>query len=386
MDVTKIVQKKLEEKQHEYYDKYIRIFRVAIAFLKKKQVLLYGGLALDQYMPSNLKIYAKTMLPDIDMFTPHPKSLADDLAEYLKKKGYKETTQVTTALHAGTYKVFSEGLPIADVSYIPQDAFDMLSKGVKKSSFGLKLVPPQYLRFTLHTMLALSSVERWEKVVDRMHKFYKVFPPSPVKKFPQVELAALDASLEAINTAVHAYVEDSKAVLLGTPVIDLLLAQRTPVTAIPDVPYTVALVSENPQTYAKKLVSELPYALAVSGLHESKEYNYQTRHVTIKYKGRIVALFYEAADKCFGYNEYKGRRVATIHTVMMMYLGMLLSTERHFIDMNVRGNLDAIVNALAKQTTGKAKGLRSKLNPYALQCIGDDLGLATMRRQRFQKN
>lgn len=382
MDVTKVVQKKLEEKQHEYYRKYIRIFRVATAFLKNKQVLLYGGLALDQYMPQRLKIYAENMLPDIDMFTPHPKSLANDLAEYLKKKGYKDSTQVTTALHDGTYKVFSEGLPIADVSYIPQDAFDMLTHGAKKSKFGLKLVPPQYLRFTLHTMLALSSVERWEKVVDRMHKFYKVFPPTPVKKFPT---DVVDASVDSINNAIHAYVEDSKAVLLGTPVIDLLLAQRTPVTAIPDVPYTVALVSENPQTYAKKLVSELPYALTVSGLHESKEYNYQTRHVTIKHKSQIVGLFYEASDKCFGYNEYKGRRVATIHTVIMMYLGMLLSTERHFIDMNVRGSLDAIVNALAKQTTGKGKGIRSKLNPYALQCLGDDIGLATMRRQRFQK-
>jgi hypothetical protein len=380
MDVTQVVKLKMEEKQHEYYEKYIRIFEVAFAFLKRKPVMLYGGLALDQYMPKDLKIYDYDMIPDIDVFSPQPKTVATALADHLKKKGYKDTTQLTTALHAGTYKVFSEGLPIADVSYLPKDAFDMIAKKTKIGSFGLKLVSPRYVQFSLHSMLTrLASVERWEKVEFRMSRFYKVFSPKPPKKFP---IAEFNTEMDTVNKALHAYAEETNALLLGTSVIDLLLAPRKPITAITDVPYTIAMVSEDPLVYAKKMVAKLPYALTVSKIHEGKEYNKQTRHVTVLFKGTIVAVFYEAAGDCFGYNDYKGRRVGTIHALLMYYLSMLLSTEQHFINMNAHGSLDAIVNSLAKKVMAKGK---AKLQPYALHCIGEEIGLATMKRERIHR-
>ena len=77
MNTLKIINKNIEniallkeeEIKNKNYDKYKYIFDEAINILKNMKVLLYGGTAINEFLPLNLKIYDEHTLPDIDIFS-----------------------------------------------------------------------------------------------------------------------------------------------------------------------------------------------------------------------------------------------------------------------------------------------------------------------------
>lgn len=380
MHIAKVAKEKQEQQQKEYYDKYFSIFQAAIDYLKKNNVLMYGGLALDQYMPDKLKIYDEYQLPDLDVFTSSPKNIANGLAAALIKKGYIHGTMVTKALHDGTFKVFSQGLPIADISYLPPAAIHKLGNGSKRGSLGIKLISPSFIRYSLHAMLAVSNVDRWEKVAKRITNFYKVFKP-PKEKISDVT-ADLPDDVREVCEVVHMYTETQGCVLMGTPVLSDMLDKDIP--AFANIPYNVAFVAGDPMRFAENMAASIPEVqFTISNMYPQYETLLQPQHVVVKYNNIPVAIFFEATMRCFGYNEIQGRRIATIHTVLTVYMGMLLSHDSHFKHM--QKSLEIITNLLSSANL-KTGTRRKIMKPYTLTCVGLEEGLATLRRKKFEKN
>ena len=58
-----------KEEEHEQFTKYRKIFDDAIAYIKTKRVLLYGGTAINDLLHVKDKIYGAEVLPDIDVFS-----------------------------------------------------------------------------------------------------------------------------------------------------------------------------------------------------------------------------------------------------------------------------------------------------------------------------
>jgi hypothetical protein len=377
MQVARIAKAKQELKDKEYYDKYIGIFHAAIQFLKHKKILLYGGLAIDQYMPDDQKIYAKYNIPDIDVFSTSPKELAQKLVGHMISLGF-DMAPTTTALHLGTWKVHGEGLPIADISYVPPILFKQLKIGNKMGSLGLPLVSLRFLRFSLHAMLATESVDRWEKTYGRMQKFYKVYPPTLVRTLPLVKPSQ---NTTDVNNAVHAYAENMRAVMLGTPVLSIILEKD--ITAVHGIPYTVALVQGPVSAFAEAMVAALSHIkLRISKVYERNEAIVFPYYVIVYHGKDPVAIFIEASTRCFAYNEYKGMLVGTINTILMVYLSMSLSYERPLKAM--QKSLDPIINMLSHIEL-HSKSRRKVMSLVAVTCLGQQDGLATMKRLRYGK-
>lgn len=386
MQVSAIVKEKAQQQEQYYHEKYYSIFEAAIEYLKKQDVYMYGGTALDQYMPAKYKIYDKYQLPDIDVFSTNPVRLSNGLVAILSKSGLKSSKQ--EAFHNGTISVFCEGLKVADVSHMSQEYLRRFSSSSGlRGDMGIKLISMDFIRFTLHAMLATSSSQRWEKVVKRLESVYTVFPlmkPDWAKHTVRVTDYARDVM--AVNEAIHVLTEGSKdqnTILLGTPIVAMMVGKV--INAIHNVPYNILIVSGSVSAYANTIVKSFPEAhLTVEKCDDAPDYLFQPPHVAIRYGNVIVALIFQASSKCFSYNDVQGRNVGTIHTMLMFYFSMYLSIDPHFVRM--RPSLLCIINALSavcKQTISN-KPSKTLLNHLSLKCMGYEEGLATLRRNHFK--
>lgn len=144
-------------------------------YIKKHGRKLYGGSALNMLLPQKHKIYKRDTLPDYDFFSPDPWNDAIKISDLLYKAGYKYT-EAKSGIHKGTFKVFADFLPIADITYLPEDLYDKVPT-IKKQKF--KVVSPAYIQMTLYNIISkpIESPIRWPKVAFRQKLLEQWAPP-----------------------------------------------------------------------------------------------------------------------------------------------------------------------------------------------------------------
>ncbi len=110
-----------------------KIIEILENFLRTHKTLCYGGTAINNILPEQDRFYNKNIeIPDYDFFTPTPIEYAKKLANLFYKAGYTEV-EAKSAVHAGTYKVYVNFIPIADITYLESKLFNTLLKKKYKS-------------------------------------------------------------------------------------------------------------------------------------------------------------------------------------------------------------------------------------------------------------
>jgi len=153
------------------------IIRIVERFLRKKRLVCYGGTAINNILPVNDQFYDKDIeIPDYDFFSADALNDAKKLADIYLEEGYTEI-EAKAGVHHGTYKVFVNFIPVADITYIPKDLFKAIqNKGIKVN--GIYYAPPDYLRMAMYLELSRpkGDVSRWEKVMKRLTLLNKHYP------------------------------------------------------------------------------------------------------------------------------------------------------------------------------------------------------------------
>ena len=99
------------------------IIKVVEDFIKKKNLICYGGTAINNILPSDDQFYNKDVeIPDYDFFTTNALDDAIELADIYYKKGFNDV-EAKAGQHHGTYKVFVNYIPIADITFLPKPIF-----------------------------------------------------------------------------------------------------------------------------------------------------------------------------------------------------------------------------------------------------------------------
>jgi hypothetical protein len=146
-----------------------QIIEIIENFIKQKGVICYGGTAINNILPVNDQFYNKDIeLPDYDFFTPNALSCAKELADLYHHKGFIEV-EAKSGVHHGTYKVFVNFMPIADITFLPKEIFNVLRKESIRVD-GILYAPPNYLRMSMYSELSkpVGEIDRWEKVLKRL--------------------------------------------------------------------------------------------------------------------------------------------------------------------------------------------------------------------------
>ena len=372
--LDKLIQAKMEQVDRLNYEKYKGLFVDAANFLSKKKCLLYGGVAVNEMLPAKLKIYKPATLPDIDVLSPEPTNLAKQLVRYFTSKKHSAVS-FTEALHKGTYKVFCEGIQLADITGVSAATYKRLLDGSKISSIGIKTVSPLFIRMTLHKMLAEpNDVHRWPNVHKRLSSFYKEYPIDfcDVSKLPT---STWNNDHEELVKTIYDVLDNTDAAFFGLRELSWILKKDLPHLTIPIIQ---VIVNSDAVQYAKALTEN------VAGLKMKTfaEDDFLGEHAWLYYKKMPMVAVY-TPDNCYSYVNYKGVRVGSLNTIISFLLSMVLSSQSHLEKQRTTFQcMSDVLSDLQQNSTPKGRKL---LSPFPTSCIGPSIGVVTMRRQRFQR-
>ena len=153
------------------------IIEIVEDFLKDTKRICYGGTAINNLLPLHDQFYDKNVeLPDYDFFSPKPLEDAKNLAKIYFNKGFKEV-EAKSGMHAGTFKVYVNYIPVADITFLVPEIYNNLSKE-SITIKGIRYSSPTFLRMAMFLELSrpAGDVSRWEKVIKRLSLLNKHYP------------------------------------------------------------------------------------------------------------------------------------------------------------------------------------------------------------------
>ena len=382
-NATFIIGKKLVQS-----DSIKNIIEILETFLRTHKVLCYGGTAINNILPEQYRFYNKNIeIPDYDFFSPYAMEYARDLANIYYKAGYEEV-EAKSGVHSGTYKVFVNFVPIADITFLDYKLFQNISKQTIKIN-GINYCPPNFLRMAMYVELSrpMGDVSRWEKVLKRIILLNKNYPLKGVLCNTQDFQRKYEGTQEDQNNiyeiARNSFINQG-LVFFGGYAATLYskympLKERKQVSNIPD----FDVLSENPEASATILKEQLHY----EGYKNVKIFKKQPigEYIDIHYEiivnNDVIAFIYKPTA-CHSYNliTLNGQqiKVATIDTILSFYL-IFIYANRPYYDEN---RLLCIAEYLFKVQLKNRLQQKGLLRRFSVLCYGKQKTLEDMREEK----
>ena len=129
------------------------IIKIVESFISSNNLVCYGGTAINALLPEKDKFYdSRSEFPDYDFFSSDALNDAKKLADIYFRAGYTNVV-AKAGVHSGTFKVFVDYIPVADITHMVSELF----KNIKKSSVIVKNIRycnPNYLRMLMYLELS----------------------------------------------------------------------------------------------------------------------------------------------------------------------------------------------------------------------------------------
>ena len=206
------------------------------AFLKSRRIVLYGGFALNSYLPAKERIYDDCVdIPDYDGYSSNAIKDATDLYDHLVSKGY-EILMVKEAMHKGTYSISWEFNSVADITQVDEEFYKLVSKS-KQLVKDVYVIDANLLKANAYIELASpdSSMFRWAKVMPRLKKLETHTPitssaPStasrpPVQKIPTLANWNLPDVIKQLHLDLWEYSTRNELPVLGNHAMTFYLTK-----------------------------------------------------------------------------------------------------------------------------------------------------------------
>ena len=104
------------------------IISIVENFLRKKQLICYGGTSINSVLPKQDQFYNKDLeIPDYDFYSFDALNDAKELVDIYVSTGFQEV-EAKSGQHHGTYKVYVNFIPVADITQIPKELFIAIKK------------------------------------------------------------------------------------------------------------------------------------------------------------------------------------------------------------------------------------------------------------------
>jgi hypothetical protein len=382
-NATFIIGKKLVQS-----DSIKNIIEILETFMRTHKILCYGGTAINNILPEQYRFYNKNIeIPDYDFFSPYATEYAKDLANIYYKAGYEEV-EAKSGVHSGTYKVFVNFVPIADITLLDKKLFQTVSKKAIKVN-GINYCPPNFLRMAMYVELSrpMGDVSRWEKVLKRIILLNKNYPLKGISCNEQDFQRHYEGTLEDQNKIYEitrtSFINQG-VVFFGGYAAALYskympYKERKQVSNIPD----FDVLSENPESCATILKEQLHY----EGYKEVKIFKknpiggYIDVHYEIIVNNDVIAFIYKPLA-CHSYNliNINGQKikVATIDTILSFYL-IFIYANRPYYDEN---RLLCIAEYLFKIQLKNRLQQKGLLRRFSVLCYGKQKTLEDMREEK----
>lgn len=363
-----------------------KIINILEKFLAKKKLICYGGTAINNILPVKDQFYDKNVeLPDYDFFSTNALNDAKELADIYFKEKYEEV-EAKSGVHPGTFKVFVNFKPVADVTQLDVNIFKLIKNDaiIKDNIY---YAPPNFLRMSMYLELSRpdGDVSRWEKVLKRLILLNKNYPLKGIEcstyNFEQEFMGNQDKT--KIYDIIKKIALKEKLVFFGGYSLSLYSKyyKKIKLNNNPD----FDLLSNNPLESAKKMKDELKKhfnnvtIIFHSSIGENIPYHYE-----IKVDNDSVAFLYKT-DACYNYNNIKINnkiyRIATIDTLLSFYLAFYY-TKRPYYDKNRILCISEFLFKIQQKYKYNQKGIVKR---FTHSCYGKQKTIEEIRREKNYK-
>lgn len=368
------------------------MIKIVEEFLMRKKLICYGGTAINNILPKFAQFYDRDYeVPDYDFFSANAMDDAKELAELFYKEGYLDV-EAKSGVHEGTYKVFVNFIPMADITYIHKDLFDALSKETI-SVAGIKYAPPNFLRMSMYLELSrpAGDTSRWEKVLKRMTLLNEY---RPMKVDYDCEAVDFQRKMEddtEESEKLYLVVRDTfiemGVVFFGgyaSSLYSRYMPKKTKkiIEKIPD----FDVLSENPQRTATIVEERLADAgfKNIKIIHHDAIGEIVPEHIEIRYNKELLAFIYKPIA-CHNYNTiqigHQEINVATIDTIMSFYLAFLYAGADYYF----KDRILCMAKYLFEVEQKSRLSQRGLLKRFVPKCIGVQETMESIRAKKSTK-
>lgn len=395
LDILKKAVDKAEERQGKAIaqsPEIKKIIDILETFLKRKHLICYGGTAINNILPVYDQFYDRNVeIPDYDFYSPNALNDAKELADIYNDSGYNDV-EARASVHVGTYKVFVNFIPVADITYMESKLFKNVFKDSIKIN-GIHYAPPNYLRMNVYKELSrpMGEISRWDKVYKRLILLNKHYP----MKNPKCDSISFIRDFEGTSedsTLIYDTVKDTM-IDLGLVFIggfaSSLYGKYMPkdqqhfIENVPD----FDVLADDPKT-ATTIIRE---RLMAQGFKNIKIYkkpgvgNIIAPHYEVVVNEDTVCFIYEPLS-CHSYNTIKlGHnviKVATIDTMLNFFLAFLYADRPYYDTDRILCMAQYLFQVQAKNRL-EQKGL---LKRFSINCYGSKSdSLETLRAVKAEK-
>ena len=131
------------------------------------------------------------------------------MANIYYKEGYTEV-ESKAGMHPGTYKVYVNYMPIADITYLDNKIFASIIKDSIVVN-EIHYAPPNYLRMSMYLELSRpdGDVSRWEKVLKRLILLNKHYPMKHARCNALNFMRSFESGTKKENNQIYDIVKNS---------------------------------------------------------------------------------------------------------------------------------------------------------------------------------
>lgn len=373
-------------------DEIKKMIEIVENFLKKKKNLCYGGTAINNILPKHAQFYNKEYeIPDYDFYSDNALEDAKELTDIYFKEGY-EQVEAKSGVHFGTYKVYVNFIPMADVTQMHKELYDILSKDCI-SVAGIKYVPANFLRMGMYLELSrpAGDISRWEKVLKRLNLLNQYRPMEIKYDCSKVDFVRKMDDAEDESENLYLIIRDTfidLGVVFFGGYAASLYSRNMPkkskqfINKIPD----FDVLAEDPEECATVIHERL----TDSGYKNIKMIKHEAigeiipEHIEIRMKNEILGFIYRPIA-CHNYNTIQIQNseinVASIDTIMSFYLAFLyVRTNYYFHDRILC--MAKYLFELEERNRLAQNGLLKRFGP---KCIGHQETMENVRANKSAK-
>ena len=348
-------------------------------FLRKKKLVCYGGIAINNILPENERFYDfRWETPDYDFFSPSAIQDVKKLADIFHAAGYKNVN-AKAGVHVGTYKLFVENFQIADITSMDKKIFSKVRKTAINKK-GILYAPVDLLRMMSYAELSRpeGDVDRWNKVFTRLRLLNKYYPI----KTSRCDAVEFQRDFEGTTDKKRELYYQVRDALIAEEVVFFggwacsLYGRYMPEHSsgkleveLPDFdtlsldPYTTALAVKQ---HIEKGGFKNARIIKRNGIEEMLPDHYE-----IAVAGKTVCFIY-SNDHCYSFNIIKRNKrivkIATIDTMLKFYLAFIYC-DRKYYDVNRLLCMSKYLLNVHRENKLAQKGL---LKRFTIDCYGNE--------------
>jgi hypothetical protein len=361
-------------------------------FIRRKKLICYGGTAINNILPEQDKFYNRDIeIPDYDFFSQNALNDAKELADIYYKKGFIDV-EAKSGQHHGTYKIFVNFMPVADITYLHKDIYTAI-KDESINVDGIFYAPVNFLRMSMYLELSrpAGDISRWEKILKRLALLNKNYPITNINcndvEF-QREMYYKDNQDKIFETVKNTLI--NQGVVFFGGFANVLYSRYMPANLRKKLENSADfdVLSNNPQQTAAIIKDRLS-DIGIKNVKTIKQPpvgDIIPEHYEIKVGSDSILYIYKPIG-CHSYNilMMKGKKVkvATIDTMLSLYLAFLYANKPYYEQFKNRILcMSKFLFDVQQKNRLSQKGL---LKRFSITCYGHQQSIEEMKAEKALK-